>query len=55
MFKYQRKYHSKYSIKYHFVFCTKYHRRILTSLFADYIKILMVERRKISSPLMKSR
>ena len=46
MFKYQRKAHSKYSIKYHFVFCTKYRRRILTGLFADYIKELMVEKTK---------
>lgn len=46
MFTYQRKSHSKYSIKYHFVFCTKYRRRILTGLFAEYIKDLMVEKTK---------
>ena len=55
MFKYQRKSHSKYSIKYHFVFCTKYRRRILTGLFADYIKELMVEKRKTNLPLMRSK
>jgi len=46
MFKYQLKSHSKYSIKYHFVFCTKYRRRILTWLFAEYVKELMVEKTK---------
>jgi putative transposase len=46
MFKYQRKSHSKYSIKYHFVFCTKYRRQILTGLFAEYVKELMVEKTK---------
>lgn len=46
MFKYQRKSHSKYNIKYHFVFCTKYRKRILTGLFVDYIKELMIEKTK---------
>ena len=46
MFEYQHRSHSKFSIKYHFVFCTKYRRRILTDLFAEYIKSLMVEMTK---------
>ena len=43
---YHHRSHSKFSIKYHFVFCTKYRRRILTDLFAEYIKSLMVEKTK---------
>ena len=46
MFSYHRKSHSKYSIKYHFVFCTKYHKRILSGLFAEYLKELMIEKTK---------
>jgi putative transposase len=46
MLTYQRKSHSKYSIKCHFVFCTKYRRWILTGLFAEYAKDLMVEKTK---------
>ena len=46
MFEYHHRSHSKFSIKYHFVFCTKYRRRILTDLFAEYIKSLMVEKTK---------
>ena len=46
MFEYQHRSHSKFSIKYHFVFCTKYRRRILTDLFSEYIKSLMVEKTK---------